>query len=86
VTCASRCRGGRAGRKPQRGFIDNESWIASSEHVLMYFNQPGVKMWWELCSGSFNPRFRKFLESSPPPKVATFVEIMRGSAVTQTSQ
>jgi hypothetical protein len=52
---------------------------------LMYFNQPGVKMWWELRRGSFNSRFRKFLESSPAPKVATFVEIMGGSAVTQKS-
>ena len=69
----------------ERGFIDNESWMAWSEHVLMYFNQPGVKMWWELRRGSFNPRFRKFLESSPAPKVATFVEIMSGSAVTQTT-
>jgi hypothetical protein len=51
----------------------------------MYFNQPGVKMWWELRSGSFNPRFRKFLESSPAPKVATFVEIMHESAATQKS-
>jgi hypothetical protein len=48
----------------ESGFIDNESWIAWSEHVLMYFNQPGVKMWWELRRGSFNPRFRHFLESS----------------------
>jgi hypothetical protein len=62
----------------QRGFIDNESWTAWSEHLLMYFNQPGAKMWWELRRGSFNPRFRTFLESSPVPKVATFVELMRG--------
>jgi len=59
--------------------------MAWSEHVLMYFNQPGVKMWWELRRGSFNPRFRNFLESSPAPKVATFVEVMHGSAVRQTS-
>jgi len=51
----------------------------------MYFNQPGVKMWWELRRGSFNPRFRNFLESSPAPKVATFVEIMGESAITQKS-
>jgi len=69
----------------ERGFIDNESWMAWSEHVLMYFNQPGAKMWWKLRRGSFNPRFRNFLESSPAPKVATFVEIMGGNAVTQTS-
>jgi hypothetical protein len=29
-------------------------------------------MWWKLRRGSFNPRFRNFLESSPAPKVATF--------------
>lgn len=63
----------------ERGFIDTESWTAWSEHVLMYFNQPGVKVWWELRRGSFRPSFRNFLESSPPPKVFTFVEIMRGS-------
>jgi hypothetical protein len=62
----------------QRGFIDQESWAAWSEHILMYFNQPGVKMWWELRRGSFNPRFRTFLESSPPPEVPTFVELMHG--------
>jgi hypothetical protein len=61
-----------------RGFIDNESWTAWSDHVPMYFNQPGAKMWWELRRGSFDPRFRNFLESSPAPKVPTFVEIMRG--------
>jgi hypothetical protein len=32
-----------------------------SEHILMSFNQPGVKIWWELRRGSFNPHFRNFL-------------------------
>jgi hypothetical protein len=62
----------------ERGFIDKESWAAWSEHILMSFNQPGVKIWWELRRGSFNPHFRSFLESSPPPKVATLVEVMPG--------
>jgi hypothetical protein len=44
----------------------------------MYFNQPGVKMWWELRRGSFDPRFRTFLEFSPPPNVPPFVDVMRG--------
>jgi hypothetical protein len=52
----------------------------------MYFNQPGVKLWWTLRRGSFTPRVRNFLESSPAPKVAAFVEVMRGNAVTQTRQ
>jgi hypothetical protein len=60
----------------QRGFIDHESWAAWSEHILMYFNQRGVKMWWELRRGSFNPQFRTFLESSPAPEVPTFVNLM----------
>ena len=47
----------------------------------MYFNQPGAKMCWELRSGSFNARFRNFVDSSPVPKVPTMVEIVRGSAV-----
>jgi len=64
----------------ERGFIDNESWTAWSEHVVMYFNQPGVKMWWEWRRGNFHPRFRTFVESSPAPKVPTMVEIMRGAS------
>jgi len=51
----------------------------------MYFNQPGAKMCWELRSGSFNARFRNFVDSSPVPKVPTMVEIVRGSAVPQAS-
>jgi hypothetical protein len=62
----------------ERGFIDQESWTAWSEQILMYFNQPGVKMWWEWRRGNLNPRFRTFVESSPAPKVPTMVEIMHG--------
>jgi hypothetical protein len=61
----------------QRGFIDNESWGAWSEHMLMYFNQPEVQMWWSLRKGSFAPSFRTFLESSPAPKVPTMVDVLR---------
>jgi hypothetical protein len=39
----------------------------------------------ETTSRQLNPRFRNFLESSPAPKVATFVEIMGESAITQKS-
>jgi hypothetical protein len=61
----------------QRGFIDDESWEAWSEHILMYFNQPGAQMWWSLRKGSFAPSFRTFLESSPAPKVPTMVDVLR---------
>jgi hypothetical protein len=59
------------------GFIDQKSWTAWSEHILIYFNQP-AKMSWEWRRGNFNLRFRTFVESSPAPKVPTMVEIMRG--------
>ena len=58
--------------------LDQESWTAWSEHILMSFNQPGVKMQWEWRRGNFNPRSRTFVESSPAPKVPTMAEIMRG--------
>jgi hypothetical protein len=45
--------------------------------MLMYFNQPGVQMWWSLRKGSFAPIFRTFLESSPAPKVPTMVDVLR---------
>lgn len=62
----------------ERGFIDRESWMAWSENMLMHFNQPGVQMWWNLRKGSFRPSFRSFLESTPAPKVATTVDLLRG--------
>lgn len=61
----------------ERGFIDNESWVAWSEHILMYFNQPGVQLWWSLRKGTFRPSFRKFLELSPAPKVESMVDVLQ---------
>jgi hypothetical protein len=60
----------------QRGFIDDESWTAWSEHILMYFNQSGVQLWWRLRKGSFAPSFRNFLESSPAPDMPTVVDVL----------
>lgn len=54
-----------------------ESWGAWSEHMLMSFNQPGVKMWWNPRKGSFAPGFRNFLESSPAPNVPTMVDVLQ---------
>lgn len=63
----------------ERGFIDRESWMAWSENILMHLNQPGVQMWWNLRKGSFRPSFRKFLESTPAPKVPTTLDVLRAS-------
>jgi len=65
------CRGGRAGRNRLRS-------------ALLPACVRAPRVWWELRRGSFNPRFRKFLESSPAPRVPTFIEIMGESAVRQT--
>lgn len=61
----------------ERGFIDRETWTAWSEHILMYFNQPGVQLWWNLRKGTFRPSFRAFLESSPIPEVRSMVDVLR---------
>ena len=60
----------------ERGLIDDESWEAWQVHVLMYFHQPGVQVWWNLRGGSFRPSFRSFLESSSPPKVRSMVDVL----------
>lgn len=61
----------------ERGFIDAESWGAWSEHILMYFNQPGVQLWWSLRRGTFSPSFRTFLETSPSPKIKSMVDLLQ---------
>ena len=64
----------------RRGFIDEEAWNAWSEHILMYFHQPGVQMWWALRRGAFVPPFREFLETSSPPDMESMVDVMRKSS------
>src|SRR5262245_49600591 len=64
----------------ERGLIDRDSWTAWSEHILMYYRQPGVQLWWALRGPAFAPRFREFLESSPAPKVKSMVDVMRGTS------
>jgi hypothetical protein len=59
----------------ERGLVDRESWLAWSQHPLMYFHQPGVKLWWSLRGGTFGRRFRAFLESSEAPKLTSMVDV-----------
>ena len=30
----------------ENNLIDDESWDAWSRHIVMFFHQPGVQMWW----------------------------------------
>jgi hypothetical protein len=64
----------------ERGLIDSDSWAAWSEHILMYYRQPGVQIWWNLRGPAFTPKFREFLENSPAPKVKSMVDVMRDKA------
>ena len=61
----------------RRGYIDESDWAAWSEHILLYFHQPGVQLWWSLRRGSFVQHFGEFLESSLPPAAETMVGVMR---------
>jgi hypothetical protein len=63
----------------QGGLIDRESWDAWSEHILMYFNQPGVRLWWSLRGGAFRPSFRAFLESAPASTLRSMVDVLQSS-------
>ena len=62
----------------EQGLIDAETWAAWSTHILMYFQQPGVRMWWNLRRHAFRPSFRAFLENTPPPAATTMVSVLKG--------
>jgi hypothetical protein len=60
----------------RQGVMDQETWDAWSEHVRMYFHQPGAQAWWSLRKSTFVPDFRTYLESSVPPQMRSFVELI----------
>jgi len=57
------------------GIMDQETWEAWSEHIRMYFHQPGAQAWWSLRKNTFVPGFRDYLESSERPDMKSFVDI-----------
>ncbi len=56
--------------------IDDDTWNAWSQHILMYFHQPGVQLWWEARKGAFIPDFREYLDGSTAPPLKTMVAVM----------
>lgn len=60
----------------RHGVMDKETWEAWSEHVRMYFHQPGVQAWWSLRRATFVRDFREFLEASSPPEMRSFVDLI----------
>ena len=51
----------------RKGRIREEEWMPWSNHVQMYFHQPGAQGWWNLRKGFFSPAFRQFLDSLVAP-------------------
>ena len=58
------------------GIMGQETWDAWSEHIRMYFHQPGAETWWNLRKAAFIPGFRAYLDSSAPPEMKSFVDVM----------
>jgi hypothetical protein len=60
----------------QHGVMNQETWNACSEHVRMYFHQPGAQAWWSLRKSTFVLRFQAFLETSEAPQMRSFVDLI----------
>ena len=58
------------------GIMGQETWDAWSEHIRMYFHQPGAQTWLNLRKAAFIPGFRGYLDSSAPPEMKSFVDVM----------
>ncbi len=63
-------------RQAQKGHIDAHTWAAWSVHLRMYFNQPGVRAWWQLRGETFDPEFRRYLETAPPVSMRTPAQLV----------
>jgi hypothetical protein len=51
----------------ERGRVGAEDWEPWSNHIQMYFFQPGVQSWWAIRKSAFAPAFRVFLDAAKKP-------------------
>ncbi len=58
------------------GVMDEETWNAWSTHIRMQFHQPGAQIWWRLRRDTFIPGFQHYLETSSPPEMKSFVDLL----------
>ncbi len=63
----------------EQSLLDEQTWLAWSEHIRMYYHQPGVLRWWQMRRTTFIPSFREFLESSSKPDMPSLVDLMNTS-------
>jgi hypothetical protein len=59
-----------------QGAMDQKTWDAWSVHTRMQLHQPGAQTWWGFRKDIFIPEFRAYLDSSAPPEMKSFVDIM----------
>lgn len=59
-----------------QGVMDKETWESWSEHIRMYFHQPGAQAWWALRKATFIPGFRNYLDSTTDSDMTSFVELI----------
>ena len=59
-----------------QGVMDQKTWDSWSEHIRMYFHQPGAQAWWSLRRSTFVPGFQNYLESSVSPEMKSFVQLV----------
>ena len=52
----------------KKGRIGEAEWEPWSNHIQMYFHQPGVQTWWSLRKSAFSLVFRAFLDDSVAPR------------------
>ena len=60
----------------QKGRIREAQWEPWSNHLKLYFHQPGVQMWWSLRQSTFSLAFREFLDHSLPPPESVAVDFL----------
>jgi hypothetical protein len=66
-----------------QGVMDEETWNAWSTHIRMQFHQPGAQRWWNLRKETFIPAFREYLDSSTPPTMHRFVDLLEKQGTPQ---
>lgn len=63
----------------RKGRLSDDEWEPWSNHIQMYFHQPGVQIWWGLRKATFSPTFRAFLEGCARPPELSPAELHRAA-------
>lgn len=64
----------------EKGRIREAQWEPWSNHLQMYFHQPGVQLWWGSRQSAFSRTFREFLDNSIPPTESSAPDFLVSAA------